>query len=866
MRLIIKILKMSALIILAGIILLSTVSILLQDKVADIFIKSVNNNLSTKLDIGSFRLSLLKKFPKASFELKDMLVHSSTGFDPENFPGINSDTLLVADFVSAEFSMTDLLKGNYNIDRISVKSGQLNLLSDSTGTINYNIYWKEQTDDSSRLILNLERINLSDVSAFYGDLSARLTIEGIINNGRLRSRFSGNDIDFDATAGLQLKLFQLNNITINKDVNTEIDLILHKSDSGVQFNTGKISIEDWDFLLTGSVSARNDLDLDISGQNINISKITGYFPDKYIKTVSEYKPEGILKVNCKIKGPSAGILNPHTEISFSLNNAHIEYGKSDLRIENLSFDGFYTNGNKNDPETSLVSISNFSGLLGSAVFNGSFKLSQFDKPVADLSLLGTLYPAELKEFFNLQNIVRTGGSVNLNLRLSGFFKKGKYTLNDLTDLNSESELVFNSFDIELKNRKIEFDNVNGFVFFSQNTVVKDLQFNYKGQEIKFDGEFGNLPSWLAGQPVYLASSGNISLSSFRPGLFLTDTLTTDVQRAPLTLPDEITADLRFTIDTFIYKSFTGRNIEGILNYKPSFLNIKSISINSQEGIISGNGLIVRNPDKSVVGRGSFTMDAINVNETFRTFNNFGQDFLKADNLAGTLSGSLTLLLPLDSMLKPDIKSLTAEGKYILRNGALIDFEPVKQLSSYIELSELENIVFDQLENDFFIRDNYLFIPQMDVKSSAADLSVNGKHDFDNQYEYHVRVLLSEILSKKARNSRSTKSEFGDIEDDGLGRITLPLKIEGKGDVMKVTYDAKAAGEQIRNDIKKERQTLRSILNREYGWYKSDTTVKEQPASKPRFRITWEGSDTLQTDIDTTSVKKENPSRNMFKKK
>ena len=143
------------------------------------------------------------------------------------------------------------------------------------------------------------------------------------------------------------------------------------------------------------------------------------------------------------------------------------------------------------------------------------------------------------------------------------------------------------------------------------------------------------------------------------------------------------------------------------------------------------------------------------------------------------------------MLNPQIKSLTAEGKYILVNGALINFDPVKELSSFIELSELENIHFEKLENDFFIRNNFLYIPQMDVKSSAADLSVNGKHSFDNDYEYHVKMLLSEILSKKRKKNKSNVTEFGVVEDDGLGRTSLLLKIVNKGEDVKVGYDIKA---------------------------------------------------------------------------
>jgi hypothetical protein len=222
---------------------------------------------------------------------------------------------------------------------------------------------------------------------------------------------------------------------------------------------------------------------------------------------------------------------------------------------------------------------------------------------------------------------------------------------------------------------------------------------------------------------------------------------------------------------------------------------------------------------------------------------------------------------MDSLMKFNIKTLTAEGKYHIVNGALINFDPVKQLSTFIELSELENISFEQLDNDFFIRNNWLYVPQMEVKSSAANLSVNGKHSFDNDYEYHVKILLSEILSRKRAKNKSNVTEFGVVEDDGLGRTSLLLKIIGKGDEAKVGYDIKAAGTEIKNNMKKEKQTLKTILNQEYGWYKNDSAVKQKPVEKKsRFKITWEEGATEKAPPPPPEQKKESPVKNLFKKK
>jgi len=222
---------------------------------------------------------------------------------------------------------------------------------------------------------------------------------------------------------------------------------------------------------------------------------------------------------------------------------------------------------------------------------------------------------------------------------------------------------------------------------------------------------------------------------------------------------------------------------------------------------------------------------------------------------------------MDSLLRAQTKSIIAEGHYIINNGALTDFEPVKELSSFIELSELENIRFEKLENDFFIRNNSLYIPQMDVNSSAADIAVNGRHNFDNTYEYHLKVRLSEILSKKRKKNQSGKSEFGVVEDDGLGRTSLLLRIENSGNGLKVGYDAKATGDKVRRSIKSEKQTLKTILNQEYGLYKNDTIPEQKPSEKKtRFRITWDESDTINNEPAPPESKKENTLKSLFRKK
>lgn len=871
MKLLSKILKITSILILSILILLFIASLILQERVADFTLKTLNDNFLTKFETESYRFSLIRKFPKASMEMKNVIVYSSHGVDRSGFNGIYSDTLLAAKSVSIDFKTIDLLKGDYTFSRINIRSGNLNLFTDTAGLNNYEISSKKSDGaEENDFSLNLNRINLSDVRVVYNDLNAGLVIKGNFRNSRIKSKITEKKIDFDGNANVIFELFQLHGFALKERITADLEVGLTRNEKGIFFKKSTMSIENWSIILTGFIADDNYLDLNVSGKNIDISQITDFLPERYRSRVSEYNPSGILKIDAKIKGISSRTTDPHYEIIYSLKNARIDNAGSDIRIDRFSFDGYFSNGSQNRPATSSFTISNFHTKLGSAEYRGEFSVSDFSKPLAELTLKGVLYPGELKQFLNLKNVDRAVGSVGLNIKLSGYMeKKERYRFSDILSLDSQSEIIFNSFGIRLNNKLIDLKDANGKFLINENTSTNNFQLVFNDQKIKFDAKLLNLPEWLAGKPVTLTGSGSIYAPCIKPYLFLSksdEQNEIEVKTAPASLPEDLNLDIDFKFDTLVYKTFRAEKVEGIINCKSKLLNIKTINLNSQKGSIAGNGLIVQNPNKSFVSRGSFSLDNIDINETFTTFNNFGQDFLKAENIAGTLSGSISLLMPLDSLWNPVVKSVVAEGKYVLVNGELKNFEPVKALSSFVQLSELENIKFNQLENDFFIRNNFLHIPQMDVRSSAADLAVNGKHSFDNYYEYHVKIRLSEILSNKARKNKNLNSEFGLVEDDGLGRTSLFLKIESKEDDVRVTYDIKAAGSQIKDEIKKERETLKTIFNQEYGSARYDPDLVEKSTGKPHFRIKWEGTDTTKTESEMPVARKRNILRNIFRKK
>jgi hypothetical protein len=63
---------------------------------------------------------------------------------------------------------------------------------------------------------------------------------------------------------------------------------------------------------------------------------------------------------------------------------------------------------------------------------------------------------------------------------------------------------------------------------------------------------------------------------------------------------------------------------------------------------------------------------------------------------------------------------------------------------------------------------------------------------------------------------------------------------GKGETAKVSYDIKAASAEVKKNITKEKQSLKTILNQEYGMYETDSVAKKPPPEKKKqFKIQWD---------------------------
>ena len=125
-----KFLKISAIVIAVLIVLLIAIPLLLKGKIADIVKTEANKMLNAKLDFEELDISLLRNFPKATIELKNLSVVGIGEFD--------GDTLVAADEIAAAVDLLSLFgDSGYEISYVTLDRPIVNAFIHKGGTVNW---------------------------------------------------------------------------------------------------------------------------------------------------------------------------------------------------------------------------------------------------------------------------------------------------------------------------------------------------------------------------------------------------------------------------------------------------------------------------------------------------------------------------------------------------------------------------------------------------------------------------------------------------------------------------------------------------------------------------------------------------------
>jgi hypothetical protein len=824
------------------------VSLVYGDEVKQKLVTEINKGLKTEISVGEIHFSVLRKFPNASLEFRDVLIKSVKHFQKNEFPNQFADTLLSAERLFLEFSLRSLISKQYHITSIQIEEGQANVLIDSRGDENYRFWETKEQGKELDFKIDLQNLGMYKVHILFSDKVENIDITSLIQSLSLSGNFSANQYTLKGRSEFFLDSLLREGEKYFGQVPLSTQLELDVNGDLYKVRRGQIHIGEMRFLLEGEYYAGgiHRIDVGLVGDNLNLKTAGSFLSGKYLDLFNQYNPYGAFIFNARMHGRYGRHEKPIIEGEFALSNGGLSKFGTNTKLSGLSAKGSFSNGRLRSPLSYSIELQTFSGTLGMSNFRGGGKIENLFNPYMRGNVFFDGHVDEVVDFIDPKGVSEASGKMKASISLNGYLEKlNTLTLETIALLIPDIKVEIQDGKLFLNEDPWQFDRINGRLQLSRNMIFDQLSLYHQGNHFLLSGELSSNVGNIFRKGATLSLEGIIHSEYLNLDVLLPEKEIRDDDKKVLLFPEKLLADLKFSCKEFYFRKFEAANIGGNVSYKPRMFVLNSINFESLDGRVSGGGAIIQKMNHDFLFQAQTTFQNVNISKLFYSSNNFSQDFITDSNLKGSLDGDLNFISEWTNDFDLIAEKIVADSRINISGGELVNFEPLNSLSKFIEVEELRLVRFSKLQNEIFIRNQIVTIPKMDIQSSAFNISVSGTHRFNNQFEYRLRVLLSEVLFSKARRAKKENEQHAIIEDDGLGRTTLPLIIAGTPDDYKISYDRRGAVEIIRQSLDTEKRNLRRILNEEFGWFSKDSAdlKKDETQQKtPVYKIEWEEED------------------------
>lgn len=216
--------------------------------------------------------------------------------------------------------------------------------------------------------------------------------------------------------------------------------------------------------------------------------------------------------------------------------------------------------------------------------------------------------------------------------------------------------------------------------------------------------------------------------------------------------------MNLNINKVIYKKFVATDVRGGITLKQSGIVMNNLSLKQGGGSVNVSGNI---DQTGSVNR--FNVDSkinnVNVERLFYAFDNFGQDAITSQNLRGTFFGGTSVSGSMNENGSIVPRSFRGNVTFDIRNGALVNFEPMKKLGVFaFPKRNFSNIRFTSLKNTLNIQGNKVIIPPMEIRSTVLNIFLDGVYSFTTGTNIAIKIPLRNPGKAEAEDAKLTARE------------------------------------------------------------------------------------------------------------
>ncbi|HEX8575453.1 MAG TPA: AsmA family protein [Flavobacterium sp.] len=760
----------------------------------------INKNLKGKFEVESMDPTFLQGFPRISLRLKNVALKDSLWKQHQK-------TLLKAADFNISINPFAFLTGTLDIKKITISNAQIYLFTDENGYTNASVFKsgpKKETTDSEGSFAEIKSFELEDVVFTSENLKGKKLFEFLIND------LKGN-IDYDATgwnASAGLNAFA-NSLAFNtrhgsfiasQKLKGNFDIAYNETANTIIFKPNNLKIGESDFNISGkfNLGQNNSLfSITIEAKKIFWKKASELLSKNISRQLNRFDLEQPIAVICNIKGDLNANGDPliFVEAKITDNRLHIPNGF----VDNCSFTGIFTNefikGNGFNDPNSAVKLINFKGTYKEMPFTmESAIINNFKKPIATGKFQANFPLEKLNNVIDKNLLVFNGGTANLELQfkapvvdleITKPFVSGLVKIENGTIHYAPRNLVFKNTDIALD-------------FTEKDLFIKNIRLQTGKSIVFMDGNIQNFLNLYYTEPEKIVLQWNVKSPEFHLSEFLgflgsrkirkitkKNKKESDVTKNLDFLFEKSNVAMNVNVEKLFYNKFSATNMKAQVLLSETGMSVKNATINHAGGSLKFNGLLTHGENYNQFGM-NVNIQNVNIEKFFYAFNNFEMQTLSSKNLKGYLSSKASIKGSFGNNGKLVTNSINGNVNFNLKQGALVNFEPVKNVGKFaFPFRDLNHITFSNLNGKFEVVGEKIKIYPMKINSSVLNMDVAGIYSFGKGTNIALDVPLrnpqndknitDEQLLEERRNRGIVIHLLASDDENGKVKIRLVSK-------------------------------------------------------------------------------------------
>jgi hypothetical protein len=466
-----------------------------QDSIVQHAIEIANKDLKGRFSVSGSHVAPFANFPQISIDLEHVKVYESKKK--------NADCLVHVNDVYVGFSLWDIVSGNYTIKGIKLKDGHIDVKQHKDGSINIaNALASDLPPEKveEELHLDLKAISIENIDISKLNEETNLKLDVFINKAKSKFKSDKINIDFRLETDFFISVLQDGDSTFfkHKHIHFDTKFSYKKATKMVVFNETQVELEKAVLDFNGSVHLNNDMEVDLKlkGHKPDFNLFLAIAPDELKDALNTFENRGKIYFNATVKGKTANGNRPALEAHFGCKEGGLTNIKTGKKMNDIGFDGYFSNGKNRDLNTMLFTLNNIKVKPEIGKFNGKLRVFNFVSPNVEMQVDADLDLDFLAKFTNARALKDVGGKILLQMKFHDIidFNQPEKSIERLNE-SYYSSLKVQDFHAKIPGLPLPIKNFNLFATSKGHAVnLKYLSLTIGNSDFEMLGYLSDLPA------------------------------------------------------------------------------------------------------------------------------------------------------------------------------------------------------------------------------------------------------------------------------------------------------------------------------------------------------------------------------------